>query len=226
MSSTTNPYQVLGLNERSKPTLKRIHDTYHTLAREHHPDKNLLTSEEATSKFQAIQSAYASLLTEFTLHGPTGKSEDGNSSDKDAKLAKPWAHKKGRKFNHRAMSEVENLRKNAAKAAAQRALDAVLGQEAGERPKEKMRAREWDRERRMEQNAAMRLRAEKAKVEIGQVVKEANRQKRERPAERQMGTSLVHVNKDEDWKKAVTVAGKGQYLLSSKMRRRHVLKQY
>jgi curved DNA-binding protein CbpA len=190
-STTTNPYKLLGLSEQPKPTLKQVHDTYHTLAREHHPDKNLLTSEDATAKFQAIQSAYATILTEFTLAG------DAEATSKDGpKLAKPWAARKGRKFNHRAMSEVENLKKNAAKAAAQRALADVLGQEGGERPKEKARAKEWDRERRVEEDASSRLRAERKKKDNGEVVKEEMRRRKEAGKQAdggKMGTSLVRV---------------------------------
>lgn len=52
-------YKILGLDKSTRPSFKVIHDTYHALAREHHPDKNLLDLEAATAKFQELQSAYS-----------------------------------------------------------------------------------------------------------------------------------------------------------------------
>ncbi|RDW56628.1 hypothetical protein BP5796_13093 [Coleophoma crateriformis] len=145
---SSNPYAVLGLEESLKLSIKEVHDAYHTLAREYHPDKNLQTTHEATAKFQAIQGAYTAILKESTLSGEDGEASKNTAS---AKLAKPWAPKRGRKFNHRAMHEVEDLKEKAAKAAVQRAQNETVEQEQAQRPKGKKRAKQWEKDQRKEE---------------------------------------------------------------------------
>ena len=205
---TKDAYAILGIKEKLKPSeasVKKVHDIYHELAREYHPDKNPEAPEEATRRFQEIQGAYASILKEFSHGIDETVGEDG------AKLVKPWAAKKGRKFNHRAMGEIENLRKNAAKAAAQRELDRILGEEAGERPKEKRRAAQWDREMRMAADAQARQMAEGQKVLLLQARREDERRRKAEGEEKGLGKrdemGLVHVKPDEDWRKAVVMTG-------------------
>ncbi|RDW87997.1 hypothetical protein BP6252_00029 [Coleophoma cylindrospora] len=150
---SSNPYAVLGLEEDLKLSIKEVHDAYHALAREYHPDKNLQAPHEATAKFQAIQAAYTAILKESTLGD-----EDGEASKKtaSAKLAKPWAPKRGRKFNHRAMQEVEDLKEKAAKAAAERAHNEAVEQEQAQRPKGKKRAKQWEKDQRKAEIAIAR----------------------------------------------------------------------
>jgi len=150
--SISRAYEVLGLEWNSQTSIKEVHDAYHALALEYHPDKNLTTADEATAKFQTIQAAYASILKESAL---SGDREDGKTQP-SSKLAKPWAPKRGRKFKHRAMQEVEELKEKVARAAAQRALDEVVELEGAQRPTQKRRAKQWDKERRKAEAAIAR----------------------------------------------------------------------
>ena len=148
----SNAYNVLGLEESLKPSIKEVHDAYHALALEYHPDKNITTADEATTKFQTIQTAYASILKESALSDDA----DVNKSSSTTKLAKPWAPKRGRKFKHRAMQEVEELKEKVAKVAAQRALDEAVDQEGDQKPKQKKRAKQWEKDQRKAEAALAR----------------------------------------------------------------------
>lgn len=163
---SSSAYHVLGLEEDAKLSIKEIHDAYHSLAREYHPDKNLTTPDESKAKFQAIQEAYTAILRESTLDGIDGEADQTLSK---SKLAKPWAPKRGRKFDHRAMQEVEDLKEKVAKAAAQRAIDEVAEQEDAQRPKQKKRAKQWEKEKKKLEVALAREKEAARKIEARQV---------------------------------------------------------
>ena len=76
MPPPPDPYEVLGLRQRNRPTAGDVRKAYHKLARVHHPDK-ARTSEEkeaAESRFKEIGAAYELLSdperrAEFDEHG-------------------------------------------------------------------------------------------------------------------------------------------------------------
>ena len=128
-------YTTLHLPLHPPPSLKTIVTTYRTLALTLHPDKNPLDTASATAQFQALQTAYKAILSTFAAAAVV----DGDDGEKveGIKQAKPWNWKRGRKFNYRDVKQVQELKRERDRHAAERELKRVLGEEGGERPGEK-----------------------------------------------------------------------------------------
>ena len=76
MPPPPDPYEVLGLRQRDRPTAGDVRKAYHKLARVHHPDKARTADEKdaAESRFKEIGAAYELLSdperrAEFDEHG-------------------------------------------------------------------------------------------------------------------------------------------------------------
>ena len=76
MPPPPDPYEVLGLRQRDRPTAGDVRKAYHKLARVHHPDKARTADEReaAESRFKEIGAAYELLSdperrAEFDEHG-------------------------------------------------------------------------------------------------------------------------------------------------------------
>ena len=76
MPPPPDPYDVLGLRQRDRPTAGDVRKAYHKLARVHHPDKARTADEReaAESRFKEIGAAYELLSdperrAEFDEHG-------------------------------------------------------------------------------------------------------------------------------------------------------------
>jgi|SaaInlV_125m_DNA_1040241.scaffolds.fasta_scaffold22942_2 DnaJ homolog subfamily B member 4 len=76
MPPPPDPYEVLGLRQRDRPTAGDVRKAYHKLARVHHPDKARTSDEKeaAESRFKEIGAAYELLSdperrAEFDEHG-------------------------------------------------------------------------------------------------------------------------------------------------------------
>lgn len=162
MSYKSDPLSALGLQMLDKPTYEEINKAYKSRALELHPDKNPDNSE-ATAQFQELGHAYRTCLEAYTEYGEdpfdwpcynTNLFEDTIPYVPH----KPWDKKKGRwfKVDHRSSRGEKEREEQSMMREHLIEFERMLAREAGARPKEKRRAKEYDYEDRMEEQKARR----------------------------------------------------------------------